>query len=90
MGSLWVQAVGALPVRATGTSLLACPLHLQYCMLAAPTLLVNFCTNMDLRAQSRTVPLFVWVSLLGVYTSVCPNLREPYCRALWKENHPHC
>lgn len=58
MGSLWVQALGALPFRAPGTSSLACPLHPQYCTLAAPTLrLVSFCTNVDLRAQSGTVPL---------------------------------
>lgn len=70
MGSLWVQALGALPLRATEMSLLACPLHLQYCTLAALTHLVNFCTNMDLRAQSETVPLCMGVSIWSVYIYV--------------------
>lgn len=68
MGSLWVQALGALPFRAPGMSSLACPsISSTVCLLLQPLHLVNFCTNVDLRAQSGTVPQCVGVSPWSLY-----------------------
>ena len=63
MGSLWVQALGALPLRVTGATSLAHAFPLQYCTLAAPTHLMNFCTNMDLGPEWDCAPAGGCVSL---------------------------
>lgn len=78
MGSLWVQALGALPLRVTGATSLAHPFPLQYCTLAAPTHLMNFCTNMDLVPRVGLCP-YGWVCLLGVDTSIGPIFETMQC-----------
>lgn len=71
-----VSGSKALPLKATGTSLRAHPLHLQYCTLAAPSRSVNFCTNRNLAPRVGPRPR-VGVALLGVYTSIGPIFKNP-------------
>lgn len=56
-------------------------------MLAAPTRLVHFCTNMDLCAKWDCAPLCGSLPLEHLH--LCPTFENLDAELSGKENHPH-